>query len=161
MNEMAAPGAMDAPMGKDFSCSFVTSKSAAAIYEGILDVPGWWSENIEGSPGALGMEWVYDNRPVHLARFRVAELVPGRRVVWEVIENMLSFVKDQSEWVGDRLVFEISPESSGHRLTFTQEGLTPADQCYDICDNAWTGYIAGSLRARIEVGKGSPVVKVS
>jgi hypothetical protein len=161
MNEMVVPGAASETTSTDFSCSFVTSKSAAAIYEGILDVRGWWSENIEGSPGALGTDWIYDNRPVHLARFRVAELVPGRRVVWDVLENMLSFVKDQSEWVGDRLVFEITPEGNGHRLTFTQHGLTPADQCYDICDNAWTGYIAGSLRARIEVGKGSPVNKFS
>jgi hypothetical protein len=96
---------------------------------------------------------------VHRTLFRVTELVPGQRVVWEVLENTLSFVADQSEWVGDRLVFEITPEGACHRLTFTQEGLTPADQCYAICDNAWTGYIAGSLRARIEMGKGSPVLK--
>jgi hypothetical protein len=139
----------------------VTAKSAEAIYEGVLDVRSWWSENIEGSPRQLGGEWVYDNLPVHHTLFRVTELIPGKRVVWEVLKNQLSSVKDQSEWVGDRLVFEITSEGDSNRLTFTQEGLTPADQCYAICDNAWTGYIAGSLRARIEMGKGSPVTKRS
>ena len=157
MNDLGR--AANSAAANDFTCSFVTAKSAEAIYEAVLDVGSWWSENIEGSPRQLGGEWVYDNLPVHHTLFRVTELVPGKRVVWEVLKNQLSFVTDQNEWVGDRLVFEITPEAESHRLTFTQRGLTPADQCYAICDNAWTGYIAGSLRARIEVGKGSPVLK--
>ena len=64
---------------QDFSCSFVTNKSAEAIYEGVLDVATWWSENIEGSPRQQGGEWVYDNLPVHHTLFRVAELVPVYR----------------------------------------------------------------------------------
>lgn len=159
MDDMRDSAGHEAPPAADFTCSFVTGKPPEAIYAGILDVQGWWSENIEGDPSALGGEWVYDNLPVHRALFRVSELVPGQRVVWEVLENALSFVTDQSEWVGDRLVFQITPDAGGHRLSFTQVGLTRADQCYAICDNAWTGYIAGSLRARIEVGKGSPVLK--
>lgn len=161
MDDMNNSAGRRAAPTENFTCSFVTEKSREAIYAGILDVQGWWSENIEGDPGALGGAWVYDNLPVHRSLFRVTELVPGERVVWDVLENMLSFVADQSEWVGDRLVFEIAPEGAGHRLTFTQQGLTAADQCYAICDNAWTGYIAGSLRARIEVGKGSPVPRRS
>lgn len=144
--------------GEDLTFTFTVDRTPDEAFAAIVDPRGWWSENITGSPDQAGAEWVYDNQPVHLSRFEVTELVPGRRVVWHVLENRLSFVEDQTEWVGNDLVFDIERDGEATRVTFTQVGLVPAYECYEICRNAWAGYIKGSLRAFISVGKGSPVV---
>ncbi|WP_417308441.1 SRPBCC domain-containing protein [Devosia sp.] len=142
---------------KDFSCGFVTEQSPETIYAATLDVRGWWSRNIEGPTDVEGAEWTYHNEPIHMSRHRTLELVPGKRVVWAVEDGFLNFIANQQEWVGDRMVFEITPEGTGHRLTFTQHGLTPDKQCYYICDNAWSGYVMGSLRGLVETGHGAPI----
>jgi hypothetical protein len=41
-------------------------------------------------------------------------------------------------------------------LQVTHKGLVPEYECYEICENAWTGYIQDSLRDLITKGKGKP-----
>jgi hypothetical protein len=90
----------------------------------------------------------------------VAELVPAQRVVWQVIENSMSFISDQSEWVGTEIRFELAGEGAGTRLHFTHDGLVPAYECFDVCTNAWTFFIDRSLRDFIATGVGAPIKKV-
>ena len=144
--------------GQDLTFTFTVDRTPEEAFAAIVDPRAWWSENIEGTTDQVGAEWIYHNEPVHMTRFRVTEIVPGRRVAWHVLENQLSFVEDQSEWVGNDIVFDIDRDQDQTRVTFTQIGLVPAYECYEICRNAWSGYIKGSLRALISVGKGSPVV---
>lgn len=42
------------------------------------------------------------------------------------------------------------------QLRFTQEGLVPEYECYDMCQGAWTTYIQKSLLSLITTGKGQP-----
>jgi hypothetical protein len=79
--------------------------------------------------------------------------------VWLVLENQFDFTKDKTEWNGNRIVFEISDKEKKTELRFTQEGLVPAYECYDVCRNAWTSYIQGSLKDLITTGKGKPNAK--
>jgi hypothetical protein len=96
---------------------------------------------------------------VHVSRIRVTELVPGKRVAWRVLENYMSFVEDQREWIGNETVFDIASKGDKTEVVFTQIGLTPEYECYELCRNAWSGYIKGSLRALIATGKGAPTLK--
>jgi hypothetical protein len=34
--------------------------------------------------------------------------------------------------------------------------LVPKNECYDVCSDAWSSYIKGSLRSLITTGKGQP-----
>ncbi len=43
-------------------------------------------ENIEGSTGKLGDEWTYRNEDVHRCKLKVTELIPGKKVVWRVLD---------------------------------------------------------------------------
>jgi hypothetical protein len=144
------------PKGQDFTTSFTVDKTPAQAYAAIVNVRGWWHENIEGPTDVEGMEFTYHNEPIHRAKIRVTQLIPGKLVVWRVLENELSFVEDQNEWVGNDMVFEIGERDGKTEVTFTQIGLVPDYDCYDICDNAWTGFIRGSLRALIITGRGAP-----
>ncbi len=163
--EMAASAAGANPGGAaggpDLTYSFTVDQTPDQAYAAINDVRGWWSENIEGPTDELDGEFVYHNEPVHVSRIKVTELVPGRRVVWRVLENHLSFVDDQREWVGNEMVFDIARKGDATEVVFTQIGLVPDYECYSICANAWGGYIKASLRSLIATGRGAPVLRFS
>ncbi|MBC7399707.1 MAG: SRPBCC domain-containing protein, partial [Mucilaginibacter sp.] len=67
-----------------------------------------------------------------------------------------NFIKDQNEWKGTKIIFEISKKDNQTQMHFTHEGLVPAYECYEICFDAWTDYIQNSLRNLITTGKGTP-----
>jgi hypothetical protein len=72
------------------------------------------------------------------------------------MENYFNFTNDKNEWKGNKIVFEIAQKGHKTELQFTQEGLVPAYECYDVCHDAWTNYIQKSLRSLITTGKGQP-----
>ena len=85
---------------------------------------------------------------------KVTELIPGKKVVWLVEENYFKNAKDQTEWVGNEIVFDISKLGDKTKVTFTQIGLVPSYNCYKSCDWAWTGFVQKSLQSLIKTGKG-------
>jgi hypothetical protein len=148
--------------------SFTTILSVEATpdeaFAAINDVRGWWSQDLDGSTDTVGAEFAYrgnhEGANVHRARIRVTELVPGRRVVWHVVDNWMSFIEDQAEWKDTRIVFEISPTADGSEIRFSHLGLVPAYECYDACFNAWTFFVQDSLCALITTGHGDPIQRL-
>lgn len=138
-----------------FTTAFTVDQTPEAAFKAITNVRGWWSANIEGATDELG-EFVFHNEPIHVSRIEVTDLVPGKRVAWRVLENSMSFVDDKSEWIGNEIVFDIAPNGDKTEVVFTQFGLVPDYECFDICSNAWGGYIRASLRSLIATGKGAP-----
>ena len=70
-----------------------------------------------------------------------------------VTDSELSFLKNTKEWIGTRIVFEISKKGSQTQLTFTHEGLVPEIECYDSCAPAWSQYLQNKLLPLITTGK--------
>ena len=136
--------------------SFTVDRSPREVSDAVTDVRAWWLQQIEGDPTAVGNEFGFTVPGVHRSRMRVTELVPGERVVWRVLDNHMSFVEDQSEWIGTEIRFDIERVGGATELRFTHVGLSPADQCYDVCSNAWASYIGGSLRRLVTTGEGAP-----
>jgi len=126
------------------------------VYDAVLDVRGWWSENVVGDTRSVGAEWEYTYQDVHDCRIRVTEAVPGERAEWLVLENRFSFTEDPREWVGTRMVFEIRPADNRTHLRFTHVGLVEDHECYGVCVQGWDFYIRSSLRERVETGVGRP-----
>jgi uncharacterized protein YndB with AHSA1/START domain len=143
---------------ESFTTSFEVDQSPEQVFAAITNARGWWSEEIEGRTNQLGAEFDYHFRDVHRCRIKVTELVPGKRVMWRVLENHFSFIADQSEWTGTDIVFDIVERRGKTELRFTHQGLGPEDECYDVCANGWTSYINMSLRSLITIGKGQPNV---
>ena len=141
---------------QDYTTSIVVNKNPKAVYTAINNVRGWWSEEIEGPTDKLNKEWFYHYKDIHLCKMKVVEMIPNQKVVWEVMENSFSFVTEAEEWMGNHLIFEIAQEGAQTKLTFTQEGLTSAYECFNVCQEAWTNYINNSLYSLITTGKGKP-----
>ncbi len=144
---------------KDFTTTILVDQNPQDVFNAINDVRGWWSENIEGDTDKLNAEFLYHYKDVHACKIKITELIPGKKVVWEVLDNHFSFTKDQDEWKGNQIIFDIRPEGAQTQLVFTQHGLTQAYECYDVCNDAWTGFIGNSLRQLIVTGKGEPTPK--
>jgi hypothetical protein len=87
---------------------------------------------------------------------KIVEFIPNKKVVWQVLDNYFSFTEDKNEWKGNTIIFEISEKDNKTQLQFTQVGLVPEYECYDICQNAWSTYIQKSLYSLITTGKGQP-----
>ncbi len=141
---------------KDYTATFSVDQTPEEVFDAINNGRGWWSGDIEGSTDKLGAEFTYRYEDVHYSRQRITELVPGKKVVWLVLDGYLNFVKDKSEWKGTKIVFEISKRGDRTEVRFTHQGLVPQIECYDSCTDAWGFYIRSSLRSLITKGKGQP-----
>jgi len=140
----------------DFSTIILVNQTPKEVFNAINNVRGWWSEEIEGSTDKLNAEWNYHYEDVHWCKMKIIEFVPGKKVVWLVMDNYFSFTKDKNEWKGNKIIFEITEKGDKTQLQFTQMGLVPEYECYDICQNAWSTYIQKSLYNLITTGKGQP-----
>ena len=140
----------------DFTTTLLVHQTPQEVFNAVTNIRGWWSENIEGGTTKMNDEFSYEVTDLHTCKMKLVELIPDQKAVWLVLENYFSFTKDPDEWVGNRLVFEISKQGEQTAFRFTQVGLVPAYKCYDICNNAWTDYIQNSLHDLIVKGKGHP-----
>lgn len=140
----------------DFSTSFLVDQTPNEVFNAVNNVRGWWSERIDGGTSQLNDEFTYQRWELHKCTMKLIEVMPDKKVVWLCLDNYFSFTKDQTEWVGTKIEFDISEKNGKTQLIFTHYGLTAAYECYDICFDAWTSYIQGSLKDLITTGKGQP-----
>jgi hypothetical protein len=145
--------------GKNFTTTILVDQAPQDVFNAVNNVRGWWSENIDGNTDKLNAVFLYHYKDVHMCKIKITELVPGKKVVWQVLENHFNFINDDTEWKGDEIVFDISKKGKRTQIQFTQIGLTPADECYNVCYDAWTGFIMNGLDKLITTGKGEPTPK--
>ncbi|TGD58169.1 SRPBCC family protein [Flavobacterium humi] len=140
----------------DFTTTLLVDQSPEAVFDAVTNVRGWWSEEIEGGTARLNDVFDYHFEDVHRSRIKLTEVIPGKKVVWEILENYFKFTHDKSEWTGTKVIFDIEEKDGKTSLRMTHAGLTPEYECFAICQNAWTNYIQNSLRSLITTGKGMP-----
>jgi hypothetical protein len=140
---------------QNFSMSFTVDQTPEAVIAAICNVRGWWSEGIVGRTEQVGDRFTHSVLDLHRCDLAVKELVPGKKVVWTVIDNYFSFTQDDSEWQDTDIVFEIARRAGKTEVSFTHVGLVPAYECYNVCIDGWTTYL-NSLRDLITTGTGQP-----
>jgi len=143
---------------QDYHTSIMFDGTALEAFTAINSVTKWWTENLEGSSHKLNDEFT-----VHFGTtwkiFKVTEFVPGKKVMWLVTDCYLPWNVDKTEWKGTKISFEIAEKGSETKIHFTHIGLVPEVPCFDVCSNAWSEYIQGSLLNLIKTGKGQPARK--
>jgi len=142
----------------DFTLTLTTEQTPQEVFQAVIDVRNWWSgyysEEITGNTKKLNDEFSFRAGEVgHYSKHKLVELIPNKRVVWQITDSKLSFLKKKDEWTGTKMIFEISGKDNRTQLTFTHEGLNPEIECYDSCAPAWTLYIENKLLPLISADK--------
>ena len=126
------------------------------VFNSINNVRGWWSEELEGNSEKLNDEFSYRHGEFHYSKHKLIEVLQDKKVVWLTLDSKLTFVKEQDEWNGTKMVFEISQEGGKINLNITHFGLVPEFECFDACSKGWTHYLQNSLLPLITTGIGKP-----
>jgi hypothetical protein len=129
---------------QNYQCSIAADFTPSEAFESISRVNEWWVRDIDGSTEKLN-----DVFTVHFGEtfvnFKVTESIPGKKIVWDVTDCYLPWLKDKTEWNGTSVVFEISTLGDETQVTMTHVGLVPEVECYAGCEAGWNKYFKGSL----------------
>ena len=142
---------------ENFTTAILVDKAPQEVFDAVNDVRAWWAGEIAGPTDALGAEFEYRYKDLHRTTQRITELVPGKRVVWHVVDSHINFVEDKGEWNETDVVFDIAQKGDKTELRFTHVGLRPTIACYGQCSHAWGFLINDSLQALITKGRGQPI----
>jgi hypothetical protein len=140
----------------DFATTILVDQTPTEVFNAINNVRGWWSGEVKGNTDKLGAEFTYEVPGAHRSKQKITEFIPGKKVIWRVLDATLSFAKDKSEWKNTEIIFEIAKKGAQTEVRFTHKGLVPAYECYDDCSNAWGILINGNLRKLIITGEAQP-----
>ena len=141
---------------QDFTTTILVDKTPNEVFDAINNVRAWWSEEITGSADRPGDIFDYHYEDVHACKVKILESEPGKKVMWQILENNFNFTDDKTEWINTNVVFDISNEGDKTQVRFTHIGLVPTYECYKACHQGWTHYIETSLKKYIDTGMGEP-----
>lgn len=140
---------------QNFQLTCKVNASAKEAMQKISQVNKWWAKNYNGKSEKLN-----DTFSVHFGDtfvdFKISELISNQKVVWQVTNCNLHWIKAKKEWNGTEVVFELDEKAKTTNIHFTHIGLAPGCECYNDCEVGWTGHLKNSLVKLINEGKGMP-----
>ncbi len=139
----------------DFITTLVVNKTPEEAFDAIANVSGWWAKNFKGEAKSEDdvFSVIFGETFVD---FKIAEAIPGKKVVWQVTDCNLHWINDKKEWKGTRVVWEITPVGNATEIVMTHIGITPDAECFDDCSAGWNGHIKSSLYSLLTEGAGQP-----
>ena len=66
-------------MKTSFSTAIHVDQTPQEVFNAIINVRGWWSEEIEGATDKLNDEFIYRYKDVHYCKAKLTEVIPGKR----------------------------------------------------------------------------------
>ncbi|MDG6905690.1 MAG: SRPBCC domain-containing protein [Nitrososphaerota archaeon] len=139
---------------QDYTTTISVTQTPEEAFKAINNVRGWWEGQIEGRTDKVGDVFTYRYDNFHRSKQKVTELVPGKKVVWLIVEGGPKFTKDKTEWKGTKIIFDISRTGGKTEVRFTHQGLVPRLECYDSCTDAWGPLVRDGLRKLITLREG-------
>lgn len=145
---------------KDYQKIILLQKSANEVFVAITEhIADWWSNDLTGSANQTG-----DFFNIAFGQTRktmeILEIIPDQKVVWKCTKAYIDLgsLENKSEWIGTKMIWQISEKDQKTTLTFLHEGLNPTLQCYDVCEDGWNIFLS-SLESYLITGKGKPFLK--
>jgi uncharacterized protein YndB with AHSA1/START domain len=127
----------------------VKASTPGAVYKALttLDgLSGWWTTQTGGNGNVGGViEFRFGAGGIDM---KVLELVPDKRVVWEVVAG-------PAEWLGTTVRFDVAQEGDWTLVRFKHQGWKEPVDFMHHCSTKW-GVFLLSLKSLLETGKGAP-----
>ncbi|WP_454046369.1 SRPBCC family protein [Chryseobacterium sp. Marseille-Q8038] len=146
---------------EDYIHEIKVNSTVDRIYHALTqEIPLWWTELFEGSSSEAGnLFTIRFGDQIHKT-MRVKELTHNTKIVWSVEDSLIALpeLKNQTEWIGTTIVWEMEQKEKSSVLMLTHIGLNPDIECYEICSNGWRQFL-GSLTKFLETGEGTPYRK--
>lgn len=146
---------------KSYSSSILINNSSENVFDKIGEVTKWWSENIEGNSKNLNDIFSIQFAFGDSFEIKVIESIPTKKIAWKVLDSNLTWIKNEKEWKGTQLVFEIFHLQEQLEIRFTHFGLTPEIECFNGCSKGWNYFIHESLFGFLNENKGKPDKKIN
>src|SRR5712671_6834387 len=116
----------------DYHVSVMVNTTAGKAAEAISNVAAWWTENIEGS--ANKVKDIFTVRfGETFVRFKIVEMIPDQKIVWQVQDCYLHWLSDKKEWMNTSILWEISGKNNSTEIDMTHIGLKPGIECFSYC----------------------------
>lgn len=146
---------------KNYQRAIPIKASRNQVFEAITkNISKWWTENYAGSADAVGDEFTVRFN----ATFKVMKISSkeaNKHILWTCIDQHIEMppgiapLKNNREWVGTTITWQMEDLEVGCLLSHTHIGLTPAQECWGVCETGWDQTLK-SLVNLLETGKGMP-----
>lgn len=132
--------------------------TADKVYDALAyKITLWWTEMFEGASAQVGNVFtIRFGENIHKT-MQVKEACSDKKMIWYVVDSLINLpeLKNQTEWIGTTIVWEVEQNNENTKIKVTHLGLNPDIECYDICSNGWIQFL-GSLKLFLETGTGTP-----
>jgi hypothetical protein len=119
---------------QDYQRRITAKTQASKVFEKISCIPEWWTQGFKGRAQAFGDTFTVQWGDTFVD-FRVSEVIPNRKIVWQVTDCNLPWLKDKKEWNGTEVVWEHSAANGTTSLHMLHRGLVPDVECYAACES--------------------------
>ena len=110
---------------QNFITTISVDQTPKEAFNAIKNFRAWWSEEIEGSTDKLNEVFFYHYKDIHLCKLKLIEMVPDKKLVYQVLDNQFSFTEDKSEWIDTKLIFIISSEGRQNKYPVYSRRIGP------------------------------------
>ena len=142
---------------QDYQSSFTANVSPREAFEKISRVSEWWGKNFEGKSQQPNDVFTVRFPSGDMYTAKVAEMLPDTKITWEFIDAYQGWVENPTEWVGTKIIWEVTPQKDGVEVKMTHVGLASKLECFSECTKGWNYLMQESLLKFLSEGKGHPV----
>jgi hypothetical protein len=72
---------------QDFTATICVEQSPQIVFDAAKNFRAWWSEEVDGSTEKLDEVFYYHYKDIHLCKIKLIELIPGKKLGYQVIDN--------------------------------------------------------------------------
>ncbi len=141
---------------QDYQHTITTNLSPREVIAKICSVQKWWANDFTGKSAKLNDVFTVRFKGGDMYTCKVSEIIPNKKIVWDVIDAYQGWHDNHKEWVDTYIVWEVTSQEDGTQIKMTHVGLVPAFECYSACHQGWDYLIGKSLQKYLDDNEGMP-----
>lgn len=146
---------------ENYQKSIIVDAQADAIYQALTSGYSQWWTPCDGMFSKPGDHITFRFTPqVSYWTFEAKKLVPEQYVELVCIDAHHIILEkpdaSKTEWLGSSLCFKIEAIGNQVQINLTHKGLTPTQDCYEVCEAGWDYFFLDSLKQYLNTGVGKP-----